>query len=123
MIIAHMESLEGGLDLVGHIQMSNSLKFYKRESREQSVSSLVVRIMELQLNRSDPSTLGIKRIVKTNPLDMIPNALEICRNADLSVWVIRPIEEQKFANTLFHVAFVDFRPIRVRKSLSDSDTI
>jgi hypothetical protein len=102
--------------------MSNSLKLSKRETREQSVSSFVVRIMVLHLKRSDPSTLSIKRSIKIDLPDAIPNTLKICQHADLLVWVVRPIEEQKFANTLFHVAFVDFRLIRVRKSLIGSDT-
>jgi hypothetical protein len=32
---------------------------------------------------------------------------------DLLVWVIRPIEKWRFANSSFYVAFMDFRPIRV----------
>jgi hypothetical protein len=50
MIIALMKSLEGGPDLLSRRQMSNSLKFSERETREQSVLSLIVRIMELQQN-------------------------------------------------------------------------
>jgi hypothetical protein len=42
MIIALMEFLEGGPDLVSRSQMSNSLKLSKRETREQSVVSFVV---------------------------------------------------------------------------------
>jgi hypothetical protein len=45
MVIALMESFEGGLDLVGHTQMSNSLKLNKRETREQGILGLVVRTM------------------------------------------------------------------------------
>jgi hypothetical protein len=117
-----VESLEGGPDLVSRSQMSNSLKFYKRETREQSVSSLVVRIMELQWNRIHLSTLGIKRGIETNLPYTIPNTLKIYRHVDLLVWVIHPIEERRFANTSFHISFVDFRPIRVRKYLIGSDT-
>jgi hypothetical protein len=50
MIIALMESLEGGPDLVSRCQMSNSLKLSKRETREQNIASFIVRIIELQLN-------------------------------------------------------------------------
>jgi hypothetical protein len=41
-IIALMESLEGGPDLMRHSQMSNSLQFIKQETREQSIASFVV---------------------------------------------------------------------------------
>jgi hypothetical protein len=41
---------------------------------------------------------------------------------DLLVWVIRPIEKWRFANSSFYVAFMDFRPIRVWKFLTSSDT-
>jgi hypothetical protein len=83
-----MESLKGGPDLVSHSQMSNLLKFNKRETQEQSVSCLVVRIMELHMYRSDPSTLGIEHSIETNLLDVIPNTLKTCRHADLPVWVV-----------------------------------
>jgi hypothetical protein len=73
--------------------------------------------MELHLNRSDSSTLVIESGIETNFLDMIPNILKIYQHADLLVWVIHSIEEQRFANISFHVAFVDFR-----KSLTDFDT-
>jgi hypothetical protein len=68
--------------------------------------------------------MGIKHSIKTNFQDMTPNTLKIYRHADLLVWVVRPIKERRFAiaNTSFHVAFVDFRLIRVRKTLTDSDT-
>ena len=118
MIIALMEFLEGGPDMVSRSQMSNLLKFSKQETREQSVSSFVVRIMKLHLNRSDPST----RNIETNLLDAITNTLKIYRHADILVWVVRPIIERRFANTLFHVTFLDFRQIRVRKSLTRFDT-
>jgi threonine synthase len=42
MIIALMESLEGGADLVSHSQTSNSFKLSQQEAREQSITSLVV---------------------------------------------------------------------------------
>jgi hypothetical protein len=117
-------TLEGRPDIVSRSQMYNSLKLNKRETREQSVSSFVVRIMELHLNRSDPITRSIQRNIEADLLDIVPTTLtlRICRYVDLLVWMVRPIEEQMFANTSFHVAFVDFRPIRVRKSLTDSNT-
>jgi hypothetical protein len=102
--------------------MSNSLKLSKKETREQSVSSFVVRIMELHLNRSDPSTHDIEINIEIDPLDTVPNTLKICRHADLPVWVDRPIEERMFTDTSFHVAFVDFRSSRIMKSLTGSDT-
>jgi hypothetical protein len=102
--------------------MSNSLKFSKRETREQSIPSLVVQIMKLQLNRSDPRALSIEHSVEANLLDAIPNTLKECRHADLPVRVVRPIEERWLARTTFHVAYVDFEPIREGKSLTGSDT-
>jgi hypothetical protein len=121
-IIALIESLEGRLDLMSHSQMSNLLKLSKRETWEQSISSFVVRIMEFHFNRSDPSTRSIEHSIETNLLDMIPNTLKIWQHADLLVWVIHPIEKRRFGSTSFHVAFMDFRPIRIRKSLTGSDT-
>ena len=59
MIIALMESLNVGLDLPSCSQMSNLIKLRKQEAREQSVVSFVVRIMELHLNRNDPSVGGL----------------------------------------------------------------
>jgi hypothetical protein len=101
--------------------MSNSLILSKRETREHNVSSFVVQINELHLNRSDLITRSIERIIDIDLPDTIPNSLKICGHADLRVWVIYPIAERRFANTSFHVAFVDFRPIRVRKLLIGSD--
>jgi hypothetical protein len=53
---------------------------------------------------------------------MVTDALKIRRHANLPVWVVGPIEEWRFANTLFHVAYMDFEPIREEKSLTGSDT-
>jgi hypothetical protein len=61
-----------------HSKVSNSLKLSQRDAREQSVSSFVVRIMELQMNRSDPSTRSIERNIETDLLDVVPNTLRIC---------------------------------------------
>jgi hypothetical protein len=66
MIVALMESLEGRPDLMSRSQMSNSLKLTKRETREQSVSSFVVLIMELHLNWSDPVTCSIEIRIEAN---------------------------------------------------------
>jgi hypothetical protein len=93
-----MGSLEGVLDLVSHNQMSNSLKLSKRETREQSVSSFVVRIMQLHLNQNNPSTRSIKHSIETDLPDMVPNTPKICWHADLLVWVVRPIKQRRFAN-------------------------
>jgi hypothetical protein len=117
-----MESLEGGPDLVSRSQMSNSLKFSKRESREQSVSCFVIQIMKLHLNRSDSSTHTIKHNIKANLPNAVADTLKICRHVNLLVWVVRPIKEQWLANTTFHVAFVDLKPIKVERSLIVSDT-
>jgi hypothetical protein len=78
MIISLMESLEVGSDLMSRSQIYNSLKLSKREIRGQSISCFVVRIMELHLNRSDPSTHNIERNIEIDPLDAIPNTLKIC---------------------------------------------
>jgi hypothetical protein len=101
-----MEYLEGRPDLVSHSQMSNSLKLSKRETREQSVSSFVVRIMELHLNWSDQITCNIKCSIKLDLLGMVPNTFKVWRHVDLPVLVVCPIEQRRFANTSFHVAFV-----------------
>jgi hypothetical protein len=122
MIVALMESLEGRPDLMSHSQMSNSLKLTERETREQSVSSFVVRIMELHLNWSDPVTCSIENRIEANFPNPVTDALKIRRHANLPVRVIGPIEEKRFANTSFHVAYVDFEPIREGKSLTGSDT-
>ena len=112
LIIALMELFEGGLDLVSQSQMSNLLKLSKRETREQSVSSFIVRIMELHLNWSDPVTCSIKNRIEENFPNPITDALKIRRHVNLPVRVIGPIEERRFANTSFHVAYVDLEPIR-----------
>ena len=122
MIVALMESLEGRPDLMSHRQMSNSLKLTKRETREQSVSRFVVRIMELHLNWSDLITCSIEIRFKANLPNSVTDALKICRHANLLVRVVGPIEERRFANTSFHVAYVDFEPIREGKSLTGFDT-
>jgi hypothetical protein len=85
-----MESLEGRLDLMSRSQMSNSLKLTKRETREQSVSSFVVRIMELHLNWSDPVTCSIKNRIEANFPNPVTDALKIRRHANLPVRVIGP---------------------------------
>jgi hypothetical protein len=122
MIVALMESLEDRPDLMSHSQMSNSLKLTKRETREQSVSSFVVRTMELHLNWSNLVTCSIENHIEANFPNPVTDALKISRRANLPVRVIGPIEEQRFANTSFHVAYVDFEPIREGKSLTGSDT-
>jgi hypothetical protein len=49
MIVTLIEFLQGRLDLVSCIQISNSLELSKRETREKNILSLVVRIMKLYL--------------------------------------------------------------------------
>jgi hypothetical protein len=122
MIVALMESLEGRPNLMSRSQMSNSLKLTNRETREQSVSSFVVRIMELHLNWSDPVTCSIKNRIEANFPNLVTDALKIRRHANLPVRVIGPIKERRFANTPFHVTYVDSEPIREGKSLTGSDT-
>jgi hypothetical protein len=100
-------------------KVSNSIKLSQRLARERSVLSFVVQIMKLQLNQSDPSTRSIERGIET---EAVPNTLKICQHADLPVRVVYPIEEWWLSNTTFHVAFIDFEPIREGKSLTDSDT-
>jgi hypothetical protein len=102
--------------------MSNSLKLTKRETREQSVLSFVVRIMELHLNWSDPVTCSIEIRIKVNLPNSVTDALKIRRHVKLPVWAIGPIEERRFANTLFHVTYVDFETIREEKYLTGFDT-
>jgi hypothetical protein len=65
--------------------------------------------MELYLKRSDPSTMGIERSIEANLLDSIHNTLDMHRHVDLLVWVVHPIEEQRFTNTSFHVTFYGSR--------------
>jgi hypothetical protein len=74
------------------------------------------------LNWSDPVTCSIEICIEANFTNLVTDALKIRRHANLLVWVIGPIEEQRFANTSFHVAYVDFEPIREGKSLTGSDT-
>jgi hypothetical protein len=93
MIIALMESLEGGPDLVSRSQMSNSFKLSKQESQEQSVMSFVVRIMEVHLNWSNLIYSNIKCSIETNLPNSIPNTLKKHRHANLPVWVDCPIKE------------------------------
>jgi hypothetical protein len=98
MITALMEFLEGGPDLMGHSQMFSSLKLSKRETQEQDISGLVVRIMHLYLHllrimhtqhknsmvfhkskerRKETSTKSnknysgdkIEQVIRTNPMD------------------------------------------------------
>jgi hypothetical protein len=78
--------------------------------------------MELHLNWSDPVTCSIKNRIEANFPNPVTDALKIRRHVNLPVWVIGPIEERRFANTSFHVAYVDFEPIREGKSLTGSDT-
>jgi hypothetical protein len=92
MIVALMESLEGRPDLMSRSQMSNSLKLTKRETREQSVSSFVVRIMELQLKWSDPITCSIEIRIESNFRNPIIYALKIRRHTNLPVRVIGSIK-------------------------------
>jgi hypothetical protein len=118
MIVALMESHEGRPDLMSRSQMSNSLKLIKRETREQSVLSFVLRIMELHLNWSDPVTCSIEIRIEANFSNPVTHDLKIHRHANLPVRVIGPIKERRFANTSFHVAYVDFEPIREDKFLT-----
>jgi hypothetical protein len=83
MIVALMKSLEGRSDLMSRRQMSNSLKLTKRETREQSVLSFVVRIMELHLNWSDPITCSIEIFIKENFQNLITDGLKIHIHANL----------------------------------------
>jgi hypothetical protein len=72
--------------------------------------------MELQLNRSDPSTHSIKSSIEANFPNSIPNTLKKHRHVNLLVRVVGPIEEWWLANTIFHIAFMDFEPITEGKS-------
>jgi hypothetical protein len=78
--------------------------------------------MELHLNWSDPITCSIEIHIDANFPNPITDALKIRRHVNLPVWVVGHIEEQRLANTSFHVAYVDSEPIREEKSLSGSDT-
>ena len=78
--------------------------------------------MEFHLNWSDPSTRSIESSIEVDFLDRVPNTLKICRHEDLILWVVCPIKERWLSNTLFHVAFVDFKPISEGKSLNGFDT-
>jgi hypothetical protein len=117
-----MDFLEGGLDLMSHSQMSNSLKLTQREAREQSIASFVVRIMKLHLNWSDLFTCSIECSIEANLPDFVPYALKICVHADLPLRIVCPIKERWLANTTFHIAFIDFDLIREEKSLTRSNT-
>jgi hypothetical protein len=78
--------------------------------------------MELHLNWSDLVTCSIEIRIKANFPNPITDALKIRRHVNLPVRVIGPIEEWRFANTLFHVAYMDFEPIWEGKSLTSSNT-
>jgi hypothetical protein len=78
--------------------------------------------MELHLNGSDPVTCSIENRIEANFPNPITDALKIHRHVNLPVRVIGPIEERRFANTSFHVAYVDFEPIREGKTLTAFDT-
>jgi hypothetical protein len=78
--------------------------------------------MELHLNWNDPVACSIENRIEANFPNLVTDALKIRRHANLPVRVIGPIEEWRFANTSFHVAYVDFEPIREGKSLTSSDT-
>jgi hypothetical protein len=78
--------------------------------------------MILQLKRSDPSTLSIEYNIEANLPNTMPSTLKIHRHANIPIWVVCPIEDWRFANTSFLVTFVDFKPIRVGKSITGSDT-
>jgi hypothetical protein len=78
--------------------------------------------MELHLNWSDSFTCSIEYSIEANLPNLISNTLKKCRHFNLLVWVVGPIEEQWLANTMFHVAYVDFEPIREGKSLTGSNT-
>jgi hypothetical protein len=78
MIVALMEFLEGGPNLVSRRQMPNLLKLSKREEQEQSVAIFVVRIMELHLNQSDLSTGSVESSIEADFSDAVPNTLKIC---------------------------------------------
>jgi hypothetical protein len=74
------------------------------------------------LSWSDPITCSIKIRIEANFPNLVTDVLKIRGHANLPVWVIGPIEEWRFANTSFHVTYVDFEPIRKEKSLTASDT-
>jgi hypothetical protein len=78
--------------------------------------------MELHLNWSDLVTCSIEICIEENFTNPVTDALKIRRHANLPVRVIGLIEERRFANTSFHVVYVDFKPIREDKSLTGSDT-
>jgi hypothetical protein len=78
--------------------------------------------MEFHLNWSDPVICSIEIRIEANFPNPVTDALKISRHANSPVRVIGPIEELRFANTSFHVAYVDFEPIREGKSLTGSNT-
>jgi hypothetical protein len=122
MIIAIMEFLEGGPDLMSRSLMSNSLKLTQREAQEQSVACFVVRIMKLHMNWGDLFTCSIIHNIEANLPNFVPYTLKICQHADLPVRVVYAIEERWLGNTTLHVAFMDIEHIRKEKSLTSSGT-
>jgi hypothetical protein len=71
--------------------------------------------MRLYLKRRDSSALDIQSIVEVDLLVWDTQYSEETLTCDLPVLVVHHIEERWFANTSFHVAFVDLKPIKMKK--------
>lgn len=102
MIVTLMEFLQGILDLMSHTQISNSLSNSRSEMQEIKASWLC------WLNHGSPPKGGnsnisdLVSVIEAKFPNLQANALMICRNTNILLWVIHPIREQGFANSTFH---------------------
>jgi hypothetical protein len=101
--------------------MSDSLKLTRERHENKALRVLLFESWNSTLNWSDSFTCSIECNNKENLPNFVPDTLKISQHVDLPVWVVCPIEERWLPNTTFHVAFVDFEPIRERRSLISSN--
>jgi hypothetical protein len=102
-------------DLPSGSTIGDSLKLWKRKTQEKNCASFAISVVLIFLILHDTST-GFKHNV-SSILANLPNKpinpLKMRGHADLPIGIICSIEEQWFAGTMLHVAFVDHGLIKV----------
>jgi hypothetical protein len=103
-------------DLPSGSTIGDSLKLLKRKTREKNYTSSAISVVPIFLILRDTSTEFKHNIgsILANLLDKPINPLKMHGHADLLIEIVCFIEEQWFAETTLHVAFVDHGPIKVK---------
>jgi hypothetical protein len=115
-------ALKPHLDLSSRHKIIDSLKLRKRKTRKENTANLAICVVLINLILSVASIKHNVISILINLSNFSINPLKMRRHANLPIGVVCSIEEQCFARTVLHIAFMDHGPIKLEWSLISSDT-